>query len=90
MIFKIDLSLDMAKIFTILFGLYALAASGLTYAELFTGIVSSVYDGDTITVQTDAGVKKVRLGGIDAPKLKQPFGNESRDLHSIWQQIISI
>lgn len=70
----------MAKIFTILFGLYALAASGLTYAELFTGTVSSVYDGDTITVHTDSGVKRVRLAGIDAPELKQPFGSKSRDV----------
>lgn len=69
----------MDKIFTILFGLYALAASGLTYAELFNGTVSSVSDGDSITVQTDAGVKRVRLAGIDAPELKQPFGPESRD-----------
>jgi hypothetical protein len=47
----------MAKILTIIFGLYALAATGLTYAELFTGTVSSVYDGDTITLQTDEGLR---------------------------------
>lgn len=49
-------------------------------AELFTGIVSSVYDGDTITVHTDSGVKRLRLAGIDAPELTQPFGIESRDV----------
>lgn len=53
----------------------SLSASG----SILYGFVSLVYDGDTITVQTDAGAKRVRLAGIDAPEMKQPFGTESRD-----------
>lgn len=61
------------------FGLPALLVARLAYGELLTGTVSLVYDGDTITLRTDASVKQVRLAGIDAPELKQPFGTESRD-----------
>ena len=45
-------------------------------AELIHSIVTGVYDGDTITLQTG---EKIRLAGIDAPEIKQPFGIESRD-----------
>jgi len=45
-----------------------------------TGKVVSVHDGDTVTVRTDDGqTLKVRLQGIDAPELRQPFGSRSRD-----------
>ena len=45
-----------------------------------SGKVVSVHDGDTVTVRTDDGqTLKVRLQGIDAPELKQPFGSRSRD-----------
>jgi len=40
-----------------------------------TGTVSSVHDGDTITV---AGIS-VRLDSIDAPELDQAYGTQSRD-----------
>jgi endonuclease YncB( thermonuclease family) len=43
------------------------------------GTVTSVYDGDTITLNTEAGNKKIRLAGIDAPEIKQPYGLDSRD-----------
>lgn len=56
-----------------------LFASSLASAEILTGTVTSVYDGDTITLQTEAGTKKIRLAGIDAPEIKQPYGIESRD-----------
>lgn len=48
-------------------------------AELLSGTVTSVHDGDTITLHTEAGTKKIRLAGIDAPEIKQPYGIESRD-----------
>lgn len=42
--------------------------------------VVKVYDGDTITVKSDLGVKKrVRFSCIDAPELKQAGGIESRN-----------
>ena len=45
-----------------------------------TGRVVSVHDGDTLTFRTDDGrTLKVRLQGIDAPELRQPFGSRSRD-----------
>lgn len=48
-------------------------------AEVYQGNTISIHDGDTITLQTSSDTKKVRLAGIDAPELKQPYGIESRD-----------
>lgn len=49
-------------------------------AQDLAGRVVSVHDGDTATV-LDAGKvqHKIRLAGIDAPELGQPFGRVSRD-----------
>lgn len=46
-------------------------------AEL-TGTVVAVADGDTITVESDGARRRIRLYGIDAPELKQPFGPDAR------------
>lgn len=44
------------------------------------GKVVSVHDGDTITVLLDTKASvKVRLWGIDAPELKQDYGNKARE-----------
>jgi endonuclease YncB( thermonuclease family) len=44
-----------------------------------TGKVVGVYDGDTITVLTaDKKELKIRMAGIDAPELKQDFGNKAK------------
>lgn len=57
-----------------------LISIALAGAQGIAGRVTAVHDGDTITVQTAlAKPMKVRLAGIDAPELKQPFGPESRD-----------
>jgi endonuclease YncB( thermonuclease family) len=40
--------------------------------------VVSVHDGDTLTVLVGMQQIKVRLAEIDAPELRQPFGNRSR------------
>jgi endonuclease YncB( thermonuclease family) len=40
--------------------------------------VLDVHDGDTITVALNGAATNVRLEGIDAPELAQPFGIESR------------
>ncbi len=48
------------------------------FAEVLLGTVIAVHDGDTITLQNESGQKKIRLAGIDAPELKQPYGVESR------------
>lgn len=36
-------------------------------------------DGDTCTFYVEGQKRKVRISGIDAPELKQPFGRESRN-----------
>lgn len=43
-----------------------------------SGKVVSIHDGDTITVLQDKQQVKVRLYGIDAPELKQPYGKKSK------------
>ena len=50
-------------------------------AARFTGVVTSVTDGDTIWVRPEVGgpSRPVRLEGIDAPEICQPFGAQSRD-----------
>ena len=61
--------------------LTALATLLLTFAPPFEAKVVAVYDGDTITVRTDETIK-IRLDGIDAPELKQPFGQASKQAMS--------
>lgn len=48
-------------------------------AENLYGAITAVHDGDTITLQTDSAAKRIRLAGIDAPEIKQPYGIVSRD-----------
>lgn len=44
------------------------------------GTVSSVHDGDTLTLQVRGrGAVSVRLDSIDAPELAQPWGTQARD-----------
>ncbi len=49
------------------------------HAEILTGRVVGVADGDTVTV-LDASRQqhKIRLLGIDAPEKKMPYGNQSK------------
>ena len=49
-------------------------------AGRISGTVSSVYDGDTLTV---AG-QSIRLDSIDAPELTQAHGEASRDQLAAW------
>ena len=47
--------------------------------QVVTGRVVGVHDGDSITVLAAGNVQlKVRLDGIDAPELKQPFSTQSK------------
>ena len=49
-------------------------------AEMLTGRVVGVADGDTITVlDANREQHKIRLGGIDAPEKAQPFGQRSKE-----------
>ncbi|SKA85779.1 Endonuclease YncB, thermonuclease family [Prosthecobacter debontii] len=55
-----------------------LGLTGLEASEI-TGKVVGVHDGDSLTLLTpDKTQIKVRLEGIDAPELKQPFGAASK------------
>lgn len=45
----------------------------------FAGRVVSVHDGDTLTALVGRTEFKIRLAEIDAPELRQPFGQRSRD-----------
>ena len=48
-------------------------------ADLISGRVVGVADGDTLTVlDGDNTPHKVRLSGIDAPEKSQPFGQRSK------------
>lgn len=49
-------------------------------AELISGLVVHVADGDTITLLDAAKVQhKIRLAGIDAPEKSQAYGDRSRE-----------
>ena len=48
----------------------------ITGNERISGLVTSVHDGDTITVNGQT----IRLNSLDAPELEQAFGQASRDL----------
>ena len=47
------------------------------YAYSFIGRVDYVLDGDTLSVVSDGGYHRVRVTGIDAPELSQPYGLEA-------------
>jgi len=52
---------------------------------LYEGIVTRVYDADTITVDLDMGMRvwqksvRVRLAGVNAPEPSTPEGKAARD-----------
>ncbi|MCX7037922.1 MAG: thermonuclease family protein [Spirochaetes bacterium] len=43
-----------------------------------TGNVVAIHDGDTLTLLVGTVQHKIRLNGIDAPELRQPFSQRSR------------
>lgn len=48
-------------------------------AAEIAGIVKTFADGDTLRMQIDRKLQKIRLYGIDAPEIGQEFGTEARD-----------
>ena len=51
---------------------------GANGADVLTGRVVGITDGDTITLRTTEDTIKVRLTGIDAPERRQPFGTKAK------------
>jgi len=67
----------------LLAGCLALSSGGAAAARVtFKGKVVGVVDGDTITVLRDKTPVKIRLHGVAAPLLAQPFGEQARQLSS--------
>jgi endonuclease YncB( thermonuclease family) len=70
-----------------------LAATSLcVQASDFMGTVTHVTDGDSLWVRPAAGgpPRRLRVQGIDAPEICQPWGRESRDAlaaHLLHQQV---
>lgn len=62
----------------ILLTLLLLCCTSLCSAETLHGIVTYVYDGDTIMLQADKHYYRIRLASIDAPELDQPYGLEAK------------
>ena len=46
--------------------------------NLLQGVVTSVHDGDTLTLTVANTTYKIRLDSMDAPELEQPFGSLSQ------------
>lgn len=63
------------KIFLLFFLLFFF---NIVKAYEYEGIVKKVSDGDTIIVQTNNKNIKIRLLYIDAPEIKQNYGNASK------------
>lgn len=58
--------------------LLLLICTSVCFGEEIKGIVLDVHDGDTVTVEEREGkIHKIRLDGIDAPELAQPYGREA-------------
>ncbi|VAX17524.1 hypothetical protein MNBD_NITROSPINAE02-392 [hydrothermal vent metagenome] len=67
------------KIFTLFFALCLASETILAYEGEIppeSGLVTRVYDGDTIAVNINGKENKVRLLGIDTPEKKGPYTKE--------------
>jgi micrococcal nuclease len=53
----------------------------LAFAARFEGVVTHVTDGDSVWVRPAGGgePREIRINGIDAPEICQPFGTDARD-----------
>jgi endonuclease YncB( thermonuclease family) len=52
--------------------------TSIANAQVLTGYVVSISDGDTLTLLVERQQHRIRIAGIDAPEHFQPYGNRSR------------
>jgi len=63
----------------------SLTLTSYVQAEVLTGRVMKVADGDTVTVLDGSNMQhKIRLTGVDAPEKQQAFGQKSKQSLSNW------
>lgn len=68
------------RVVWVIFWLSMASLSCKVDAEVLTGRVVRVTDGDTVTVlDPERQEHKIRLSGIDAPEKSQPFGERSKE-----------
>ena len=70
-----------------------LGVVSISHAEILSGLVVGITDGDTITLLDSSNQQyKIRLSGIDAPEKKQAFGNVSKKFLSdlIYDKNVSV
>ena len=60
-------------------GLISLLFAGVAHADVISGRIVAISDGDTVTLLDSTKQQhKIRLAGIDAPEKKQSFGQRSK------------
>lgn len=57
--------------------LMVVAVSGLAEAEVISGKVKKVIDGDSILLRTGRTTHEIRLWGVDSPEYDQPHGSSA-------------
>lgn len=66
------------------------------FSYLYRAVILDVYDGDSITIDIDLGLRiwargqKVRLYGVNTPELRDERGKEVRDIVREWLPIGSV
>lgn len=55
------------------------ASANVPPARVLAGYVQRVIDGDTFDLRMDDRLIRIRLAGIDAPEINQPYGDVARD-----------
>lgn len=75
----LTLFLTLLLILTFNFASAARSVSKPKPIEKLSGIALNCHDGDTCRVKiSEKETRKIRLAGIDAPEIKQPFGKEAQ------------
>ena len=77
---KIKLITNNKKTISAFIFIISTSLSVIALSSTLDGKIIKIIDGDTVYFQAnnDDGYKKLRLVGIDAPEMKQPFGHQSR------------